>query len=160
QGWQSDGLDSDHCLYTDPDAGGNQQDLYEAWRDPQGDHPSGEEREPGGIHQESPAWRPQHLAVLRQRRRLTEYSELAMFDRRRTLAAGVLALLVAMNQVGSGHAQGQRAGASQAGALQDRGAGAPQGRGAGAPQGRGGGGGRGAAFTPAAGAKDLKSVLV
>ena len=38
---------------TDADPRGNQQDLDEAWRDPQGDDPSGEEREPGGIHQES-----------------------------------------------------------------------------------------------------------
>src|SRR6185369_13616868 len=67
-----------------------------------------------------------------------------MFDRR-TLATGVLVLLVAMSQVESGHAQGQRA----------------QGQGAGAPQGQGGGGrgGRGSPFTPTDGAKDLKSVL-
>src|SRR5215468_11759433 len=73
-----------------------------------------------------------------------------MFDRR-TLAAGVLAVLVAMNQLESGYAQGQRAGAPQAGGT--------QGRGAGAPQGRGGGGGRGSSFTPTEGAKDLKTVL-
>jgi hypothetical protein len=65
---------------------------------------------------------------------------------RRSLAIGVVAVLVAMSQVESGHAQGQRAGA-------------PQGQGAGGPQGRGGAGGRGGAFTPDAGAKDLKSVL-
>src|SRR5688572_3675423 len=77
---------------------------------------------------------------------------------RRTLATGVLTLLVAMTLVVSGLAQGQ-------------GAAAPQGRGAGAPAGPGAGGpgagsppqgrGRGDAgpFTPAPGAKDLKSVL-
>jgi hypothetical protein len=77
---------------------------------------------------------------------------------RRTLATGVLALLVAMSQVESGQAQGQGAPAQGA---QGQGAGAPQGRGAGAAQGRGGGGGRGdgGAFTPTPGAKDLKSVL-
>jgi hypothetical protein len=77
---------------------------------------------------------------------------------RRSLAIGVLAVLVAMNHVESGRAQGQGAGAAPRG----QGAGAPpQGRGAGAPQGRGAGGGRGDAgpFTPASGAKDLKSVL-
>jgi hypothetical protein len=73
-----------------------------------------------------------------------------MFDRR-TLVAGALALLVAMSQIQFG--QAQAAGAPQAGAPQGRGAGAPQGRGGGA------GGGRGSAFTPADGAKDLKSVL-
>src|SRR5262245_57774711 len=73
-----------------------------------------------------------------------------MFDRR-TLAAGVLAFLVGLNHVQSGHAQGQRAGTPQAGGT--------QGRGAGAPQGRGGAGGRGSAFTPTEGAKDLKTVL-
>ena len=78
---------------------------------------------------------------------------------RRSLAIGALALFVAMSQVESGQAQGQGAPAQGA---QGQGAGAPpQGRGAGAPQGRGGGGGRGdgGAFTPPAGAKDLKSVL-
>jgi hypothetical protein len=66
---------------------------------------------------------------------------------RRTLATGVFVLLVAISQV-----QGQGPGA---------GAPPPAGRGAGAPQGRGAGGGRGDAgpFTPAPGAKDLKSVL-
>jgi hypothetical protein len=70
---------------------------------------------------------------------------------RRTLATGVLALLVAMSLVMSGLAQGQGAGAPQG-----RGAGAPAAP-AGAPPGRG----RGDAgpFTPAPGAKDLKSVL-
>ena len=78
---------------------------------------------------------------------------------RRSLAIGTLALFVAMSQVESGQAQGQGAPAQGA---QGQGAGAPpQGRGAGAPPGRGGGGGRGdgGAFTPPAGAKDLKSVL-
>jgi len=62
---------------------------------------------------------------------------------RRSLAIGVLAILVA---------------ASQAGYAQEGRGGAPQGRGAG---GRGGGGfgARGPAFTPDAGAKDMKSVL-
>src|SRR5215470_11857926 len=62
---------------------------------------------------------------------------------RRSLAIGVLAILVAASQVG--YAQEGRGGA-------------PAGRGAG---GRGGGGfgARGPAFTPDAGAKDLKSVL-
>jgi hypothetical protein len=71
---------------------------------------------------------------------------------RRTLATGVLVLLVAISQV-----QGQGQG-SGAGAPPPAGGG---GRGAGAPQGRGAGGGRGDAgpFTPAPGAKDLKSVL-
>ncbi len=50
---------------------GNQQDLDEAWRDPQGDDPSGEERQPDWIHQESPARRPQHQALLRRRHGLT-----------------------------------------------------------------------------------------
>jgi hypothetical protein len=70
---------------------------------------------------------------------------------RRTLATGVLNLLVAMSLVMSGLAQGQGAGAPQG-----RGAGAPAAP-AGAPPGRG----RGDAgpFTPAPGAKDLKSVL-
>src|SRR5262245_25570390 len=64
-----------------------------------------------------------------------------MFDRRRLLAIAALALLVAMSQPKTEQAQA-RGGAAPA-----------QGRG-------GGGGGRGAtAFTPAAGAKDLKSVL-
>lgn len=58
------------------------------------------------------------------------------------------ALLVAMSPIVSAGAQGA-------------GAAPPQGRGAGAPQGRAGGGGRGdgGPFTPAPGAKDLKSVL-
>jgi hypothetical protein len=76
---------------------------------------------------------------------------------RRTLATGVLALLVAMGPVEYGRAQGQGAGAPQG-----QGAGAPpRGQGAGAPPGRGAGGGRGDAgpFTPEPGAKDLKSVL-
>lgn len=75
---------------------------------------------------------------------------------RRTLATGVLALLVAMSLAGSGQAQGPGAQGQAAGAPQGP---APGGRGAGAPQGRGGGGGRGEPFTPAAGARDLKSVL-
>src|SRR5262245_27311981 len=73
---------------------------------------------------------------------------------RRSLAIGVVAALVAMSQVKSGHAQGQAPAAPEG-----RGAGAPQGRGGG---GRGGGGGffgRGPSFTPEAGAKDMKSVL-
>ena len=76
---------------------------------------------------------------------------------RRTLATGVLVLLVAMSQVEYGGAQAQGGGAPQGAAPQGRGAGAPQGRGAAAPQGRG----RGDAgpFTPEPGAKDLKSVL-
>jgi hypothetical protein len=83
---------------------------------------------------------------------------------RRILATGVLALLVAMSQVEYGGAQAQGGGAAQgqgAGAPQGRGAGgAGGGRGAGAPQGRAGGGrGDAGAFTPEAGAKDLKSVL-
>jgi len=62
---------------------------------------------------------------------------------RRSLAIGVLVVLVAASQIG--YAQEGRGGA-------------PQGRGAG---GRGGGGfgARGPAFTPDAGAKDMKSVL-
>jgi hypothetical protein len=84
---------------------------------------------------------------------------------RRSLATGVLVALVAMAHVLS--AQGQApAGAAQApaaGAPQGQGpAGqAPAGRGAGGGRGGGGGGfpGRGPAFTPAPGAKDLKSVL-
>ena len=77
---------------------------------------------------------------------------------RQMFASGVLALLVAMSQIESGYAQGQGGQGQRAGGPQ---AGAPQGQGAGAAQGRGGGGrgGRGSAFTPAAGAKDLKSVL-
>jgi len=67
------------------------------------------------------------------------------------LAIAVLALIVAMSQVKTERAQSQRAGAPQAG-------GAQGGRGA-APQGRGGAGRGATAFTPAAGAKDLKSVL-
>jgi len=70
---------------------------------------------------------------------------------RRSLATGVLVVLAAMSQVVSGQAQGQGAGAPQG-----RGAGAPPGPGAG---GRAGGRGDAGAFTPTAGAKDLKSVL-
>ncbi len=73
-----------------------------------------------------------------------------MFDRR-MIVIGVLALLVAMSQIESGYPQGQGAAPPPAGG--------PPGRGAGAPQGRGGRGGRGSSFTPASGAKDLKSVL-
>jgi len=75
---------------------------------------------------------------------------------RRSLAIGVLAVLVAMSH--GVYGQG-------AGAPRGQGSGAPQGpgaggRGAGAPQGRGGGGfGDAGPFTPTAGAKDLKSVL-
>ena len=84
---------------------------------------------------------------------------------RRSLATGVLVALFAMAHVHG--AQGQApAGAAQApapGAPQGQGpAGqAPAGRGAGGGRGGGGGGfpGRGPAFTPAPGAKDLKSVL-
>src|SRR5688572_12103304 len=76
---------------------------------------------------------------------------------RRMLATGVLALLVTMSQIEFGQGQGtqggQAAGAPQAGGTQGRGAGAAQGRGG------GGRGGRGSAFTPATGAKDMKSVL-
>jgi hypothetical protein len=85
---------------------------------------------------------------------------------RRSLAIGVLAVLVAMSHVESGRAQGQGAPAPRgqgAAAPQGPGAGGPPagGRGAGAPQGRGGGGFGGDAgpFTPTPGAKDLKSVL-
>src|SRR4029453_18067217 len=95
-----------------------------------------------------------------------------MLDRR-SLAIGVLAVLVAMSHVVSGRAQGQDAqgrgaGAPQGQAPRGEGAGVPRGQGAGAPQapagrggGRGGGGFGGDAgpFTPAPGAKDLKSVL-
>jgi len=85
---------------------------------------------------------------------------------RRSLAIGVLAVLVAMSHVESGRAQGQGAPAPRgqgAAAPQGPAAGGPPagGRGAGAPQGRGGGGFGGDAgpFTPTPGAKDLKSVL-
>ena len=83
-----------------------------------------------------------------------------MFERR-TLATGVLAILVAASQVVSGGAQGAGAEAPRGQGAAAAPAGTPQGRGAGAPQGRGAGGrgGRGSAFTPAPGAKDLKSVL-
>ncbi len=93
--------------------------------------------------------------------------ELPMVDRR-SLAIGVLAVLVAMSYVESGRAaQGQGAQAQGAGAPRGQGAGAPRGegagapgRGAGAPQGRGGGGfGDAGPFTPTPGAKDLKTVL-
>jgi hypothetical protein len=95
-----------------------------------------------------------------------------MLDRK-SLATGVLALLVAMSYViveaqgqGGGAPQGQGGATPQGG----QGAGAPQGRGAqpGAPaggaQGRGAGagagrGGRGAAYTPPQGSKELKDVL-
>ena len=92
---------------------------------------------------------------------------------RRTLATGVIALCVAMSPMMSQLARGQAAQGQGASAPQapPRGGGAPApdaaGRAGGAPQGRaggrggGGGGGRGdaGAFTPEAGAKDLKSVL-
>ena len=84
---------------------------------------------------------------------------------RRSLAIGVLVVVVAMSHVL--WAQGQGAGAAQgpaAGAPPARGGGAPQGQGAGGRAGGGGragagGFGRGPAFTPDTGAKDLKSVL-
>ncbi len=41
--------------HPDADPRGHQQDLDEARRGPQGNDPSGEKRQPGGIHQESPA---------------------------------------------------------------------------------------------------------
>ena len=66
---------------------------------------------------------------------------------RQSLAIGVLAVLVAMSGV---TAWGQAPAAPAAGA---------QGRGGPGGPGRGGFGGRGSAFTPAAGAKDLKTVL-
>ena len=88
---------------------------------------------------------------------------------RRTLATGVLALLVAMSPMMSELAQGQAAQGQGAAAPQapSRGGGAPApgGRGGGAPQGRAGGGGGGGfggaagPFTPTPGAKDLKTVL-
>ena len=86
---------------------------------------------------------------------------------RRSLAIGVLAVLIAMSHAESGRAQGQGAQAQGAGAPRGQGAGAPRGegagapgRGAGAPQGRGGGGfGDAGPFTPTPGAKDLKTVL-
>src|SRR5688572_33081255 len=81
---------------------------------------------------------------------------------RRMLATGVLAFLVAMTQINAGQGQGGQGGGGtvtpQAGAAQGGGAGAAQGRGGGGGGG-GGRGGRGSAFTPATGAKDLKSVL-
>ncbi len=73
---------------------------------------------------------------------------------RRSLATGVLALLVAMSHISVAHAQGQAAGPTRG-----QGAGAPQGPAAGGARGGGGRGGRGPAFTPEAGAKDLKTVL-
>jgi hypothetical protein len=83
---------------------------------------------------------------------------------RRSLAIGVLVVLVAMGHVL--RAQGQGAGAAPQGppagtpqGREGREGGAPQGRGAGGAQGRGGFGARGPAFTPEPGAKDLKSVL-
>src|SRR5262245_30285730 len=83
---------------------------------------------------------------------------------RRSLATGVLALVVALSQVMSGdaHGQAQSQASGQAPPAGAPPAGAPPGRGAGAGGGGRGGGGfgaRGPAFTPAAGAKDLKSVL-
>jgi hypothetical protein len=80
---------------------------------------------------------------------------------RRALAPGVLALLAAVGGVTS---LGQAPPAQGAPGPGGQGAVTPQGRGAGgggAPQGRGAGGGRGDAgpFTPAPGARDLKSVL-
>jgi hypothetical protein len=96
---------------------------------------------------------------------------------RRTLATGVLALVVGLSPMLSQLAQGQAAQGQGAGAPQAPGGTAPQapggaapptpgagGRAGGAPQGRtgGGGGGFGAAagpFTPTPGAKDLKTVL-
>ena len=77
---------------------------------------------------------------------------------RQMLATGVLALLVAMSQVESGHAQGQGGQGQRAGAPGRSTAGSRR-RSAAGPRGGGGRGGRGSAFTPAAGAKDLKSVL-
>jgi hypothetical protein len=72
---------------------------------------------------------------------------------RRTLATGVLALLVAMSHVLG--VQGQGAAPAQGPAPAGRGA-----QGPGGPGGAGRGGfGRGPAFTPEPGAKDLKSVL-
>ncbi len=71
-----------------------------------------------------------------------------MFERR-TLATGVLAVLVVLGEVAAAGAQGQGPGAAQG-----RGAGAAQGRG-----GRGGGRGDAGAFTPAPDARDLKAVL-
>ena len=78
---------------------------------------------------------------------------------RRSLAIGAFAAVVAMSHVLAAGAQGAQA-------PQGRAAGAPQGqgvggqgaggRGAGGAQGRGG---RGTAFTPEAGAKDLRAVL-
>ena len=67
---------------------------------------------------------------------------------RRMLATGVLAFLIGMSQVEAGQGQGAQP------AQGAQGAAAAQGRGGG-----GGRGGRGSAFTPATGAKDLKSVL-
>src|SRR5688572_31314321 len=74
---------------------------------------------------------------------------------RRMLATGVLALLVAMGQIELGQGQGAAAGQAGQGAAAPQAGGAAQGRGGAA----GGRGGRGSAFTPTAGAKDLKSVL-
>lgn len=72
-----------------------------------------------------------------------------------TAAAAIMAV-VSMHGVPAGAQQGQ-AGA----AAQGPGAAGPQGRGAGGPAPQGGGGGRGdgGPFTPAPGARDLKSVL-
>src|SRR5207253_10075174 len=89
--------------------------------------------------------------------------ELTMVDRR-SLAIGLLAVLGAMSQVMATGAQGQGAAAPQGRGDQGAGAQGPggQGRGGGrGAQGPGapGRGARGTAFTPDAGAKDLKSVL-
>jgi hypothetical protein len=87
---------------------------------------------------------------------------------RRSLATGVLALLVAISGVvAAGQAPGGAAPGAGAAAPHGAGTAAPPGRGGaarggGAPQGRGGGGsgrGDGGPFTPEPGAKDLKSVL-
>lgn len=69
---------------------------------------------------------------------------------RRSLATGLLVVPVVLVAMGGGIALGQAPAGPPAGA---------QGRGGAAGPGRGGFGGRGPAFTPAAGAKDLKSVL-
>ena len=93
---------------------------------------------------------------------------------RRTIATGVLALVVAMSQIEPGRAQAPAQGGQGRGAGAP--AGAPQGQGGGAAggaQGRGGPGGpggaggaaagggrgRGGAYTPPAGSKELKDVL-
>src|SRR5262245_41613653 len=88
---------------------------------------------------------------------------------RRSLAIGVLALVVAMSHGVSGQGQGAGAPRGQGAAPpQAPGGAAPQAPAGGGPPGRAGGGGRGGGggfggdagpFTPTAGAKDLKSVL-